>query len=60
MFLARVPKGDAAKARKALASLGAADANGDGVVTDDEFYKPGALTQEEQIAASWGALQRRV
>ena len=53
-FLARAPRKDVEKARNALASLVAADANGDGQVDDAEFYKAGALSTEEQLAATWG------
>ncbi|KAK7236153.1 nonsense-mediated decay protein [Aureococcus anophagefferens] len=49
-FLARAPRKDVEKARNALASLVAADANGDGQVDDAEFYKAGALSTETLAA----------
>ena len=53
-FLARVPRKDLERARGAIANFYAADANRDGVVDEAEFYKAGVLTQEEQLAATWG------
>ena len=43
-----------AASRAALAAVAAADTNGDGVVDDAEFFKEGALNEEERLAATWG------
>ena len=52
-FFARVPAADVARARNAVAHLKAADASKDGVIDDAEFYKA-SLSDEEQLAATWG------
>jgi len=53
-FLARVPPSDIERARAAVAHVAAADTNKDNIIRDDEFYKAGALSVDEKIAATWG------
>ena len=52
-FLARVPRADAEAARRALAAWNAADADGDGKLSRDEFKKAG-LDDEQRVASYLG------